>query len=280
MKNKIYSCLFFFAITLLGLAANRQYVPADMSSIATNSFESIIATNDVCCTQSTVQAAFEWVDDNFPTNISKSLVYATQSFVSNNFYLQSNPSNFLTPAAASNLFYPLTSNPSNYLQVVAGSNIVDYTITADDIASNTITIVNIETNYMNMLRISSVNKFAITNNSSSTTNIVSATNSSRARIVKWSAIFQTKTMGTNNIDELNLKADISSDNATWINVVNRDIFFLEVYGYGSIFFQIACGEEFFVPAGWWYRMYLDPASNVGSLTNPWTNTTVIVESVP
>ncbi len=271
--------LFFFILTQ-AFAGNKQYVPADLSSVATGGLQVIQATNDVCCTQATVQAAFEWIDNEWFTNISKSVVYASEAFVSNNFYLQSNPSNYLDTNVASGLYYPLHENPSNYLQQVESSNIVDYTIITSDIASNTITIDNIETNLMGMLRMVSINNFVITNNSSSTTNIVSATNSPRAKVVKWMALFNTTATGTNNVDELNIKADISSDNATWVNVVNHDIFFLELYGAGSAFFQIATGESFFVPAGWWYRMYLDPSSNIGSLTNPWTNRTTIIESVP
>lgn len=281
MKNKIYSCLFFFALTLVGLSANRQYVPADMSSIATNSFGSVIATTDVCCTQATVQSAFEWVDDNFPTNISKTNVYATQSFVSNNFYLASNPSGFLNAAAASNLFYPRQTNPSNYLQVVYGSNIVDYTIQSQDIASNTITISNIETNYMGMIRIASAKVFAITNTSSGTSNIVNATNSARSRLAKASFIYTTAAKTNTNSDELNFKAAISPDNTNWTIVAQTDILYLNIVGADTtIFFQKADDVSWFIPAGYFYRAYFDPSVNSGSLEAGWTSITTIAESVP
>lgn len=273
--------IFFFVLTFSSLAANTQYVPARQLSINTNSFGSIVATNDVVATQSTVQTAFEWVDDNFPTNISKTNVYATQTFVSNNFYLASNPSGYLDAVAASNLFYPRQTNPSNYLQVVYGSNIVDYTIQSQDIASNTITISNIETNYMGMIRIASANVFTITNTSSGTSNIVNATNSARSRMAKASFIYTTAAKTNTNSDELNFKAAISPDNTNWTVVAQTDILYLNIVGADTtIFFQKADDVSWFVPAGYFYRAYFDPSVNAGSLEAAWTSLTTIAEGVP
>lgn len=134
MKNA--SIFFFLLATLfapISFGANSQYVPARQVSINTNSFGSIIATNDVPSTQSTVQTAFEWLDDNFPTNISKTNVYATQTFVSNNFYLASNPSGYINTATASNLYYSI-SNPSGYVSSAYVSNYV---------ASNSISMISV-----------------------------------------------------------------------------------------------------------------------------------------
>jgi len=119
----IFYCGFFLAFGACGLSQQKQMVPDRQLEIFTNEYGRCAVLPIL--EGPTVQSAFSNLEPNLcivisntaaliASNIASTLDDAVLATASNSFYLDTNPSNFITSAGASNDFYP-NSNPSNFL---------------------------------------------------------------------------------------------------------------------------------------------------------------------
>ena len=121
--RRIFIIAALFSFVLCSFSQQKQMVPDRQLTIFTNEYGRCAVLPIL--EGPTVQSAFSNLEPNIcryvsntvssiVSNIASTLDDAVLATASNSFYLDTNPSNFITSAGASNDFYP-NSNPSNFI---------------------------------------------------------------------------------------------------------------------------------------------------------------------